>query len=269
MGTVSKAKKKPAKRKGIQRTTKTRSAPRVRKPSKAISKVKKPAKRKVTPKKAKARSVPRARKPVKALSKVKKPAKRKVTPKKAKTRPVPRARKAAKAVSGAKKKPAKRKGAQRKTRAQAIPSEHKALESVIRGIQKSYKNPIPESRFAQHIQRVAGVVAQAITAADQLMVACQIPSIELVSRMVIMDKDQKSGRMGTEKDLNRVLIRLGATPLGKEGLYRVVHAISSSVVQDLLPLSSSASLKEVQRAAFMFAAQPLLQELLQEEGFRS
>jgi hypothetical protein len=101
------------------------------------------------------------------------------------------------------------------------------------------------------------------------MVACQIPSIELVSRMVIMDKDQKSGRMGTEKDLNRVLQRLGATPLGKEGLYRVVHAISSSVIQDLLPISSSASLREIQSAAFMFAAQPMLQELMQEEGFRA
>ena len=267
MGTASKAKKKPAKRKVAQRTTKVRSVPRVRKPVKTISKVKKPAKRKVTPKKTKARSVSRARKPVKAISKVKKPAKRKVTPKKAKTRPVHRARKAVKAVSVAKKKPAKRKGTQRKAKARAIPPEHKALEAVIRGIQKSYKNPIPESRFAQRIQRVAGIVAQAITAADQLMVACQIPSIELVSRMVIMDKDQKSGRMDTGKDLNRVLLRLGATPLGKEGLYRVVHAISSSVVQDLLPISSSASLKEIQRAAFLFAAQPLLQELLQEVRF--
>jgi hypothetical protein len=237
MGTASSAKKQPAKRKGAQRKTKVRSVPRAHKAVKTVAR-KQPAKKKVTQRKTKARSAPHARKVKKTVSKAKKP-------------------------------PAKRKVTKRKTKASSIPSEHKALETVIRGIQKSYKNQIPESRFAQHIQRVAGVVAQAITAADQLMVACQIPSIELVSRMVIMDKDQKSGRMGTEKDLNRVLMRLGATPLGKEGLYRVVHAISSSVIQDLLPISSSASLREIQSAAFMFAAQPLLQELMQEEGFRA
>jgi hypothetical protein len=171
-------------------------------------------------------------------------------------------------ASGAKKRPAKGKAAPSKTkRRSGSREEHKALETVIREIQKSYKNPIPETRFSAHIQRVAGVVAQSLAAAEKLMIACRIPSIELVSRMIIMDKDQGAGRLGTDKEFNRVLKKLGSTPLGKEGLYRVVHAISSSAVQGLLPLSSSIPLLEIQRAAFMFAAQPLLQELLQEEKF--
>ena len=154
-----------------------------------------------------------------------------------------------------------------KARGRVLPPAHQALETAIRGIQKSYKNPIPEARFAAHIQRVAGMVAQSLTAAVQLMVACEIPSIELVSRMIIMDKDLKAGRSGTNKEVIEVLQRLGSTPLGKEALYRVVHAVSSSVVQKLLPISSSIPLTEIQKAAFMFAAQPLLQELLQEEKF--
>jgi hypothetical protein len=145
--------------------------------------------------------------------------------------------------------------------------EHESLEAIIRELQKSYTNPIPESRFLSHIQRVAGLVAQSLTAADQLMVACRIPSIELVSRMVVLDKDRQAGRIGSKDELDKALKTLGATPLGREGLYRVVHAISSSAIQNLLPLSSSSSLAEIQKAAFIFAAQPLLQALLQEKGF--
>ena len=142
--------------------------------------------------------------------------------------------------------------------------EHEALEEIIRELQKSYTNPIPEARFLNHIQHVAGIVAQSLTAAEQLMVACRIPSIELVSRMVIMDKDREGGRQGTKEELDAALKTLGSTPLGRESLYRVVHAISASAIQDLLPLSSSVSLAQIQKAAFMFAAQPLLQVLLQE-----
>jgi hypothetical protein len=173
----------------------------------------------------------------------------------------------AKAKSKAIVKPKPKAQGKAKAGGRVLPPAHQALETAIRGIQKSYKNPIPEARFAAHIQRVAGMVAQSLTAAVQLMVACQIPSIELVSRMIIMDKDLKAGRSGTNKEVIQVLQRLGSTPLGKEALYRVVHAVSSSVVQKLLPISSSIPLTEIQKAAFMFAAQPLLQELLQEEKF--
>ena len=146
--------------------------------------------------------------------------------------------------------------------------EHEALEAVIRELQKSYTNPIPESRFLSHIQRVAGLVAQSLTAADQLMVSCRIPSIELVSRMIILDKDRQTGRTGTKEELDKALKALGATPLGKESLYRVVHAISASAIQNVLPFSSSVPLIEVQRAAFRFAAQPLLQALLLEGALK-
>lgn len=146
--------------------------------------------------------------------------------------------------------------------------EHEALEVIIRELQKSYTNPIPESRFLSHIQRVAGLVVQSLTAADQLMVACKIPSIELVSRMIILDKDLQSGRVGTKEELKAALKRLGSTPIGKESLYRVVHAISASAIQNALPFASSIPLVEIQRAAFMFAAQPLLQALMQEGALK-
>ena len=142
--------------------------------------------------------------------------------------------------------------------------EHEALEAIIRELQKSYKNPISESQFLSHIQRVAGLVAQSLTAADQLMVACRIPSIELVSRMIILDKDRQSGR---KDELGKALRKLGETSVGKEALYRVVHAISSSAIQNVLPISQSIPLVEIQKAAFIFAAQPLLQALLQEKEF--
>ena len=159
-----------------------------------------------------------------------------------------------------------KKSPEKGTKASKYP-DHEALETVIRELQKSYNNPISESRFLNHIQRVAGIVAQSLTAAEQLMVACQIPSIELVSRMIVLEKDRQAGRTGTKEELNKVLKKLGETPLGKEGLYRVVHAISSSAIQNLLPLSPKIPLVEVQKAAFIFAAQPLWQALLQEKEF--
>ena len=140
--------------------------------------------------------------------------------------------------------------------------EHEALGAVIRSLQKSYTNPIPEARFSKHIQRVAEMVAQSLTVAAQLMDRCSLPSLELVSRMIVLDKDRQAGRTGTKDELDKVLKKLGKTPIGKEGLYRVVYAISSSAIQHLLPLPPSVSLIEVQKAAFIFAAQPLLQELL-------
>jgi hypothetical protein len=147
------------------------------------------------------------------------------------------------------------------------PPEHEALGAVIRSLQKSYTNPIPESRFSKHIQQVAEVVAQSLTAAGQLMGKCGLPSIELVSRMIVLDKDRQTGRTGTKDELDAALKRLGETSISKEALYRVVYALSSSAIQDLLSLPPSVPLVEIHKAAVIFAAQPLLQELLQEETF--
>lgn len=150
--------------------------------------------------------------------------------------------------------------------AQAMPPEHMALEASIREIQGAYKNPIPEERFKQIITDVAVPVFQSVLTASQLRPIVG-KNLKEVSALVLVDKDTKAGRIGTDQEMSRVLRRLQETGVGKEALLRVAHAVSLTAIQNqaLFRTQQLPELDEVHTSAFMFASQPLEAAINQED----
>jgi hypothetical protein len=142
--------------------------------------------------------------------------------------------------------------------APAMPQEHLALETSIREIQGSYENPIPEERFKQIISEVALPVFQSVITASQFRPVVG-KGLKEVTALVLVDKDTKAGRVGTDQEMNRVFGRLGESGVGKEALYRVAHAVSLMAIQNqaLFRTTQLPGLDEVHTSAFMFASQPL------------
>jgi hypothetical protein len=141
--------------------------------------------------------------------------------------------------------------------APAMPPEHLALETSIREIQGSYENPIPEEQFKQIIADVALSVFQSVVTASQLRPVFR-KDLKEITVLVLVDKDTKAGRVGTDQEMSRVFRRLQETGVGKEALLRVAHAVSLTAIgNQALFQTPVPGLDEVHSSAFMFASQPL------------
>ena len=152
--------------------------------------------------------------------------------------------------------------------------EHLALGKLARETKNSYLNPIPERRFKTRITRVAEQVFEAIVSAAQLRRAAQEPSLTKITLDVLSAKGQNA---------SGAYDRLMKSSIGQEALLRVVYAVSLSALQNYtrlqLPpapalhpdqsLQPVPTLSEIHSSAYMFAAQPLDDELSREDPYRA
>lgn len=147
-----------------------------------------------------------------------------------------------------------------------MPPEHLALETSIRETQGLYENPIPEERFKQIISDVALPVFQSVITASQLRPVVG-KGLKEVTTLILVDKDTKAGRVGTDQEMSRVFRRLQETGVGKEALLRVAHAVSLTAIQNqsLFRTQPLPGLDEIHASAFMFASQPLEAEINQAD----
>ena len=152
--------------------------------------------------------------------------------------------------------------------------EHLALGNMVHEARNSYLNPIPEERFKRRIARVAEQVFKAIVSAAQLRRPAKEPSLTKITFDVLAAKGQ---------DAIGPYNRLMSSSIGREALLRVVHAVSLSALQNytklqLPPVSALhpdqspqpvPTLSEIHSSAYLFAAQPLHDELSREDPYRA
>jgi hypothetical protein len=147
----------------------------------------------------------------------------------------------------------------------AVPQEHADVERQIRELQALQGPSIPEDSLQPRIQAVALPTLKSVLAAARMRTMLNADSVALAARMITMDKDARSGAIGTEREVETVIHKLGQTTIGKEALLRVVQAISKVIVDGLVAFPApSPSLPDIYQATMLFAAQPLLAQLREE-----